>query len=219
MSKRNVEEQKTTSQKRLLKEMDIYNELIRGFGSINPYFEIDTDVFQHLDRILDFGEADSFYCEDVYLRYAAHVLTLENGPKELWIFSADEETYADPYGDGSQYSEEMVERGRNIARVIGNDYPNFKGFANTPPCEPCKTLINMEYHPDSFRPDPITWLEEYSYFSNQLIAYTSKCAVVCRSEELREGVQVGKWISWAVEPSDNQVILGIGAGNESCHRD
>ena len=65
------------------REAIVYDELTRGFGDFH-HPELDETAFEALDRILDFGEEDSFYCEATCLSYAAHVLTLENGPKELW---------------------------------------------------------------------------------------------------------------------------------------
>ena len=136
--------QENLSTSRATREAIVYNALTRGFGDFcHP--ELDETAFTALDRILDFGEDDSFYCEVTCLSYAAHVLTLENGPKELWVILDNDGSYAFPHGEDEQYVKEMIKRGETVMQAIGEDYPCFKGFANIPPDGPYKALIAVEH--------------------------------------------------------------------------
>ena len=218
MNGRNAKTQKAAGKGELSRERAVYGELVRGFGNSN-YPEIDESAFGVLDRILDFGKDDRFYCEATCLSYAAHVLTLENGPRELWVILDNDGLYAFPSDEDERYVEEMVERGKGVAQIIGDDYPSFKGFANIPPDGPYKLLITVECAPG---PDALCWAEMSSIFYHELDE-TSMGALVYppidkqpETQSLREGILVSEWISWAVEVSNGQVIIGVGGGNGSC---
>ncbi len=203
------------------REAIVYDELTRGFGDFH-HPELDGTAFEVLDRILDFGEEDSFYCEATCLSYAAHVLMLENGPKELWVILDNDGSYAFPHGEDEQYVKEMAERGKAVMQAIGEDYPRFRGFANTPPDNPYKTLITVE--PAIGVPDALYWAGMSSYFFDQLDVSTSRCAIIYppldkqpKRQSLREGVLIGKADSWAAELPSGNIIVGVGGGNGCCH--
>ena len=203
-------------------ETAIYDELLRGFGNA-PQCDLDETAFEALDRILCPDANDLIFCEISCLAYVVHILALENGPKELWVIPGNDGSYAFPRGERERYVEEMVERGKEVARAIGEDHPNFKGFANVPPDEPYKMLITVQY--EEGVPDALCWAGMSSYFYDQLSEADGSCGAIVypplseqpESQSLREGLLVGKWYSWAAELPSGRVILGVGGGNGECH--
>ena len=130
-------------------------------------------------------------------------------------------SYAFPHGEDEQYVEEMAERGKAVIQAIGEDYPHFKGFANTPPNGPYKTLITVE--PAAGVPDALCWAGMSSYFYDQLDVNTSRCAIIYppidkqpKTQSLREGLLIWKAHSWAAELSSGHIIIGVGGGNGFC---
>ena len=218
--------QSTTGQKAIrehasTREKAVHDELARGFGDISQC-ELDETAIKALDRILELGENDIFYCEATCLSYAAHVLMLENCPRELWIISDLDVECADPMGDyEQQYVEDMVEKGRAVARVVSERHPRFKGFASEPSAGPYKVLISAEYGVGY--PDPPSWPEMGSYFYLQLDVNTSRAAIIYPSldnrsvaESFSEGVLAEEWLSWAVQLPSSRMVLGVGGGNGCC---
>ena len=199
----------------------VLDELVRGFDDVEQC-ELGDTAIEALDRILDLGGDDLFFCEVTCLEYAAHVLELESCPKELWIIPAEDGAYAFPSGEKKRYVEEMGEKAEAIARVIGKGHPCFKGFTNEPPDGPYKLLITTtQEHACEGIPGALAWPEVGSYFNHQLDTTKGSVEAVIyppvgeqpETQSLREGN--GK-CSWSVELPNRKIIIGFGGRTETC---
>ena len=198
----------------------LYSKLLHGFGDFEQ-LELNETAFEALDRILELNENDLFFCEISCLGYAAHVLTLDNGPKELWIIAENDSICVTPRGMRKSFVEWMANSAEEIVRGIGGEHRCFKGFASAPPDEPYKLLITTNAEDGV---PTAGWPEMTSYFHHHLSEVGgSKEAVIYppldeqpKSNSLREGSYFAKGLPWIVELSSGRIIIGYDDDSKVC---
>ena len=116
-----------------------------SFNDAIAQIDLTDEAIEALDRIISLGEDDVLVCETTCLNYAAHALSLENGPKEVWLVAPLIDGFMPRNDLLVDYEDALYEQhGKLLNSMEQQHYDRFKLLTDSVPDEPFKLLITTK---------------------------------------------------------------------------